>query len=246
VFQQWDLFNATSARKLKCFNWIEHVQLKERDSPMGVPVEPKPKNQQAKRLKRSEIPRKKGILALAAAYSHPMRVRILTAMNSPKRRASPTRLAEEWGDDVSIVAYHFRELVAFGFLEVVEEHRVRGSVEHVHEARTTAVAWDREWSQMPPIFKQHMLALTGRLGFEAMGAAIDAGTFESRDDTVLAQDTMRLDEQGAIEALALLAKTMEVMLKVAERAEARLTESGDDGLLISYMIAGYEGTLRPV
>jgi hypothetical protein len=213
---------------------------------MGVTVEPKPNNQQVRRLKRSEVPRKKGILALAAAYSHPMRVRILTAMNSPRRRASPILLAEEWGEDVSIVAYHFRELVAYDFLEVVEEHKVRGSIEHVHEAKTTALAWDREWSQMPPIFKQHMLALTARLGFEAMGAAIDGGTFESRDDTVLAQDTMRLDEQGAIEALSLLAKTMEAMLKVAERAAARLVESGEEGTLISYMAVGYEGTLRPV
>jgi len=212
---------------------------------MEVSVEPKPKKQ-TKRLKRSELPRKKGILALAAAYSHPMRVRILTAMNSPKRRHSPIQMAEQWGEDVSIVAYHFRELVAFGLLEVVEENRVRGSIEHVHEAKTTALAWEREWKELPPIFKQHMAALTERLGFEALGAAIDAGTFESRDDTVLAQDTMRVDERGAKEALAILAKTVEALMKVSERAAARLDESEDEGLLISYMAVGYEGALRAI
>jgi hypothetical protein len=214
---------------------------------MEVTVEPKPKRQ-AKRSKRSEVPRKKGIVALAAAYSHPMRVRILTAMNSPKRRYSPIQLSEEWGEDVRHVAYHMRELVAYDLLEVVEENKVPGSgvIEHVHEAKATALAWDREWKEMPPVFKQHMLALTGRLGFEAMGAAIDAGTFESRDDTVLAQDTMRVDERGAREAMAILGKTVEALMNVSERAAARLEESEDEGLLISYMAVGYEGALRPI
>jgi hypothetical protein len=192
------------------------------------------------------VPRKEGLLALAAAYSHPMRVRILTAMNSPRRRHSPVQLAEAWGEDVSVVAYHFRELVAFDLLEVVEENKVRGSIEHVHEAKAVALAWEREWRQLPPIFKQHMLALTGRLGFEALGAAIDAGTFEARDDTVLAQDTMRLDERGAREAMAILAKTLEALLKVSERSTERLDKNEEEGLLISYMVVGYEGALRPM
>lgn len=212
---------------------------------MESSVEPKPAKA-TKRRKRSEVPRKQGILALAAAYSHPMRVRILTAMNSPRRRHSPVQLAEAWGEDVSVVAYHFRELVAYDLLEVVEEIKVRGSVEHVHEAKTVALAWEREWKEIPPIFKQHMLALTERLGFEAMGAAIDAGTFESRDDAVLAQDTMRVDERGAQEAMAIVDKTVEALLKVSERSAKRLEKSGDEGVLISYMVAGYEGSLRPI
>jgi Helix-turn-helix domain len=212
---------------------------------MGMPVGAE-RGEQRKRPKRSEVPRKKGILALAAAYSHPMRIRILTAMNSPRRRHSPVQLAEAWGEDVGVVAYHFRELVAYEFLEVVEENKRRGSIEHVHEAKANALAWEREWKSLPPIFKQQMLALTNRLGIEAIGAAIDGGTFESRDDTVMAQDTMRVDEQGAIEALAILAKALELLLKVSEAAGARIAESGEEGVLISYMLVGYEGTLRSV
>jgi predicted ArsR family transcriptional regulator len=213
---------------------------------MGVAVEAKRAKQTRPGTKRSELPRPKGLQALAFAYSHPLRVRILAAMNSPKRRASPVRLAEEWGEDLSKVAYHFRELEAYDLVEVVEEHKRRGSTEHVYEPKATALAWDREWHQMPPVFKQSLLALTGRLGFEAMGASIDSGAFESREDTVLAQDTMRVDERGAKEALALLEKTVELLMKIATLAEDRLEESGEEGLLISYMAVGYEGSLRPV
>jgi hypothetical protein len=212
---------------------------------MGKPVGAK-RGKAQKRPKRSEMPRKKGILALAAAYSHPMRIRILAAMNSPRGRHSPARLAEAWGEEVGVVAYHFRELVAYELLEVVEEKKRRGSIEHLHEAKRNALAWEREWKSLPPVFKQHMLALTNRLGVEAVAAAIDDGTFESRDDTVMAQDTMRVDERGATEALAILAKALEALLKVSETAGARLAESGEEGLLISYLTVGYEGTLRPV
>ncbi len=213
---------------------------------MGVTVEADRVKRTRSKTKRSEMPRPTGLLALAAAYSHPTRVRILTAMNSPRRRAAPIDLAKEWGMDVTNVAYHFRELEAYDFLVMVEENKRRGSVEHVYEPNANALAWDREWKQMPPVLKQNMLALTERLGFEAMGAAIDAGTFESRDDTVLAQDTMRLDAQGATEALALMSKTLELMLRVEERARERLAASRDEGVLISYLLAGYEGSLRPV
>lgn len=197
-----------------------------------------------KGLKRSEMPRPKGVLALAAAYSHPTRVRILTTMSPTDRRCSPTELAEEWGEDTRNVAYHFRELVAFGLLEVVETRPKRGSVEHIHATTKRAVAWQSEWEKLPPVFKQHMSALPLRLGVEAVGAAIDAGTFESRDDVVIAQDTMRLDEESAEEALAVLAEALDRLVAIGDAARLKLEESGDEGVLISYFTVGFEGSIK--
>jgi pimeloyl-ACP methyl ester carboxylesterase len=217
---------------------------------MGVPAvkERKKRNGNVKQSElkptRNKRPRAGGLLALAAAYSHPTRVRILAAMNSPKRRSSPHRLADETGEDVKRVAYYFRELADLGFLELVDVDPVRGSVEHFYEPKTTALAWAREWSQMPPVFKQHMLALTERLAVEALGAAIDAGTFEAREDTVLAQDRMRLDQESANKAWALMAHTVEELMKLGDSAGGRLRETGVEGVLISYMAASYGGALR--
>lgn len=197
-----------------------------------------------KGLKRSEMPRPKGVLALAAAYSHPMRVRILTAMSPTDRRCSPTELAEEWGEDTRNVAYHFRELVAYGLLEVIETRPKRGSVEHIHATTKRAVAWATEWEKLPPVFKQHLSALPLRLGVEAVGAAIDAGTFESREDIVIAQDTMRLDEDSAEEALTVLKEALDKLVEIGEAARSKLEESGDDGVLISYFTVGFEGSIE--
>ncbi|HEY2054656.1 MAG TPA: helix-turn-helix domain-containing protein [Solirubrobacterales bacterium] len=194
--------------------------------------------------KRSEQPRPKGVLALAAAYSHPTRVRILNVMSATNRRCSPTVLAEEWGEDVRNVAYHFRELVAFGLLEIVEKKPKRGSVENIHETTKRAVAWADEWGKLPPIFKQHLSALPLRLGVESVGAAIDAGTFESRDDVVIAQDTMRLDEASADEVLSVLKETLDRLMAIGNTARTRLAETGEEGVLISYLMVGFEGSIE--
>ena len=198
------------------------------------------------RQKRSEQPRPTGIRALAAALSHPMRVRIIAATNSPKRRYSPNVFAEEINEEVGRVAYHFRELKALGFLEVVEEHRRRGSIEHVYGPTLRAAAWEREWAQLPPAVKQHLAALSLRLGVEAVGASIDDGRFEARDDAVIAQDTLRVDARGATEALAVLVEAVDRLIKIGEESEARLEESGEAETLISYLTAGFEGALRPI
>jgi AraC-like DNA-binding protein len=211
---------------------------------MGVTVASEPRK--PKRPNRSEVERPTGLLALSAAYGHPMRIRILAAMNSPRRQYSPIQLAEAWGLGIGTVSYHFRELVNLGFLEIVDERKIRGAVEHVHQAKANALAWEKEWEDLPQFVRQHMLALTNRLGIEAIGAAIDNGTFESRDDTVMAQDTMRVDERGATEVLVILAKALELCMKAGDQAAERLAESGEDGVLISYMTVGYEGALRPL
>jgi predicted ArsR family transcriptional regulator len=190
------------------------------------------------------MPRPKGVLALAAAYSHPMRVKILAAMSPMDRRCSPSELAEEWDEDSRNVAYHFRELVAFGLLEVVEERKKRGAIEHIHATTKRAVAWATEWEILPPVFKQHLAALVIRLGVESVGAAIDAGTFEAREDVIVAQDTMRLDEESAKEALAVMAETLDRLVAIGDAARLKLEESGDDGVLISYFTVGFEGTIE--
>jgi predicted ArsR family transcriptional regulator len=189
-------------------------------------------------------PRPKGVLALAAAYSHPMRVRILSVMSPADRHCSPTELAEEWDEDNRNVAYHFRELVAFGLLEIVEERKKRGSVEHIHATTKRAVAWATEWEMLPPVFKQHLSALVLRLGVEAVGAAIDEGTFESRQDVIIAQDTMRLDEENAKAALAVLAEALDRLVAIGDDARSKLAESGEEGTLISYFTVGFEGSMK--
>jgi hypothetical protein len=194
-----------------------------------------------------------GFDALSAALSHPLRKRILWAMKSPDRVYSPTEFVRAINEespepiDVKRVAYHFRELRDLGFIEEVEVKPVHGSVEHFYEPVKEFGAWEDEWVRMPDSVKQALASTVLVTGVEATGAAIDSGAFNERDDSVLAQDTFWTDERGAEQALAVLTRAMEDVMQIARESAVRLEEDGeDDRRLLTFMIAGFEGALRPV
>jgi predicted ArsR family transcriptional regulator len=187
-----------------------------------------------------------GTMAMAVAMSHPLRVRILYGMHSPERRRSATDIAEETGIDVKRISYHMRELATMGFIEQVDERPVRGSLEKIFAPIKRLEAWDLEYSSMPSTLKQILSASVLKLAVYALGAAIDDGTFDTRDDAMIGQDTILTDERGATEAMQILDQAVKSLLEIQADAKARLAETGEEGLLISYLIAGYEGSLRPV
>jgi hypothetical protein len=185
------------------------------------------------------------LVGLAMAISHPLRLRIITAMNAPKRTASPKELAEEFDLDVKRVAYHVRELTALGYLELIDTEPRRGSIGHIYRAVRGLEAWRDEWSELSPAFRQRVAASALGLGVEAIGASIDSGKFGSREDSVLVQDTFRTDERGADEASKVLVKAVEDLMKISADANARLAEQGEEGFLLSYLLSSFEGALRP-
>jgi hypothetical protein len=124
---------------------------------------------------------------------------------------------------------------------------VRGSVEHFFAPTQRLEAWDVEWQALPAALKRTLAASALKTAVESIGAAIDSGSFEARDDSVLGQDTFWTDERGADEALAVLANALDRLLAVKEEAKARLAETDvEEGFLFSYVLSGFEGAQRPV
>ena len=67
------------------------------------------------------------------AMSHPLRVRILAILQ--ERTASPVELAQVLEGTLGTVSYHVRTLHQLGLIELVDETRVRGAVEHHYKAK---------------------------------------------------------------------------------------------------------------
>jgi DNA-binding transcriptional ArsR family regulator len=63
---------------------------------------------------------------------HPQRDQILDAMRSYGRPISPTQLARITENTIGSTAYHVRTLVQAGVIELADEGRVRGAVEHFY------------------------------------------------------------------------------------------------------------------
>ena len=68
----------------------------------------------------------------ATLRPHPARDQIIDVMRSYGRPISPTRLAKVTGATLGSVAYHVRTLVGAGVVELADEGRVRGAVEHFY------------------------------------------------------------------------------------------------------------------
>ena len=86
------------------------------------------------------------------AMSHPLRVRILAMLD--ERKASPNQLAGWLGASLGTVAYHVRTLEQLGLIELVDETRVRGAVEHHYRAKARPNVTVEGWAKAPPIAKQ--------------------------------------------------------------------------------------------
>ena len=70
---------------------------------------------------------------LARANTHPLRVSILEVLGlDGGRTLSPKDLSLELQAPLSTVNYHVTELRDTGLLEIVEEHQVRGAIEHFY------------------------------------------------------------------------------------------------------------------
>jgi hypothetical protein len=63
---------------------------------------------------------------------HPTRDQIVDAMRSFGEPISPTRLADVTGHTLGSVAYHVRTLLAAGVVQLADERRVRGAIEHLY------------------------------------------------------------------------------------------------------------------
>ena len=79
------------------------------------------------------------------AMSHPLRVRILAILM--ERKASPVELAQVLEGTLGTVSYHVRTLHQLGLIELVDETRVRGAVEHHYKAKARPSSATRRGSR---------------------------------------------------------------------------------------------------
>lgn len=175
---------------------------------------------------------------LAKTLSHPMRWKILMRMNTPCRRMSPKEFSEETGETLSSVAYHFRGLKNGGLIRLVETEPRRGATEHFYEPEKRALAWTEEWRALPSVVKEKLSATVLGGFVEAIGRAIDAGTFAKRDHTHLSWGTVRIDLRGLEDLGELLTETMEGVMAIEAAAAKRLDENR--GVLVTYGLASFE------
>jgi hypothetical protein len=188
--------------------------------------------------------------ALSHPISHPVRVRILEVVNerdmSPSdfvsARLVPAEIAKgrTIQNQLSMVAYHFRGLLKAGCVEVAGERQVRGATEHTYRGRAIAYFTDAQWAELP-IGSRVAISRTMYQGMVArFESAMLAGTFDSREDRMLAWTPLVLDDRGWSELHTSLEACFGEVEQIKVDARRRLDESGDPPIAATFTIGGFE------
>ncbi|HEU5105905.1 MAG TPA: hypothetical protein VFU11_08685 [Solirubrobacterales bacterium] len=209
------------------------------DADFREPHPLRPTNDRLRERRRAARKGKPEREVMAKIMRHPTRVRILMAMNTPRRRMSPTTFAREAGVPVHHAAYHFGELEDTGCIVLVGTIQRRGVTEHVYEPKRTAIQWTDDWRLLGPAVKQTVLASVMRGGVEAIGAAVEAGTFEGRRGSHASLGTFRLDTPGWMEVAEIYDRTLVRLLRLDDEATSRIA-AGASFFTASYFMASFE------
>ena len=117
---------------------------------------------------------------------------------------------------------------------------VRGSVEHIYRRIKRVIFSDRDWLIMPDEARQIVASTILRDLIGRVTQALQAGTFTVRDDVHITWRPVTLDEQGWSEVVTILAEAFERISTAEVGAIERMRKSGDDGLVATVGLLGFE------
>lgn len=182
------------------------------------------------------------MIRLARVFSNEVSLRIITELSL--RQMSPSQFVDEFGGgELSEVSRRFRVLVEQGWLIKVEEKtggRRRGGVERFYRATRSAIFDARNWSKVPNrVRTTYSWRIFEQLA-EQVREAMDAGTFDSREDRHHTWTPFVLDQVGWSQVIAAVDAVFYAVLEEQRRAKQRLDRSGESPLIATMYLAAFE------
>lgn len=164
---------------------------------------------------------------LMKALTDPRRVKVLSILN--ERVASPKELAEEFGETLSGVAYHFKVLRNFGLIELERTEPRRGAVEHYYRATHRALVPDDAWRALSAKAKRGIADDIMENIIGDVAGSVEEGVFGNREGVHISWTPLILDDEGWDALSALLEETLNRTFDLQAEATERLSSKGDDG-----------------
>lgn len=169
---------------------------------------------------------------LASAMSHPTRLGAMRIL--VERVATPGEIASALEEPINNVAYHIRVLKRLECIELVGTKQAHGGrvAEHFYKASQRPY-WDSEaWEQLD---EHQKLGVTGAIMnqiSEDIAKAMSHGTFNEFDDNHISRSPMIVDKDGWKEVVSLLDQTIDELLEIQARVNAR---QADEKLLHTHI-----------
>ena len=164
---------------------------------------------------------------VAHAVGHPVRIDALSLFHEGPR--SPKEIADEMGVPVGTVAFHVKELLNTGCIELIRTEPRRGAVEHYYRATRLPVLTDEEWRALDDADARQEIAGLAFRAIVAEGlASLRAGKMDD-DDLHLSWEVVSLDAQGRRELADCQLESLKRTEDIRAASEARLRKSGGEG-----------------
>jgi DNA-binding transcriptional ArsR family regulator len=180
-------------------------------------------------------------LRMAKVLADPLRVKIL--LETHARSLSPKQFLEEFGGgSLPRVSRHFDVLVEYGWLELVETKSGgsrRGAVEHFYRA-TRPTLFDSSWPSLPDSMRDRFNLHIFETFAAEVRAAMDAGTFDARDDRHLSWTPVLLDRSGWDNVVSRVDEVFHFLFEEQTRAKERMDESGEEPISTTVGLAVFE------
>jgi DNA-binding transcriptional ArsR family regulator len=176
---------------------------------------------------------------LARAYAHPLRIQILGLLDN--RTASPREIAAELGTPLSNTAYHVRQLVTLGLVELVSRTARRGAIEHHYTARVRPTITDQGWAELPGIIKRAIVGGLLQQSISHVLIAAEEGGFD-REDAHHSRTAGPLDAKGWKAVARELANSLKRIEQAFEESRVRLAEDPEaEGVEATVVLMQCEG-----
>jgi DNA-binding transcriptional ArsR family regulator len=175
---------------------------------------------------------------LAQVVAHPLRVQILSILI--ERAASPKELAAELGAPVANLSYHVRELQSAGLIELVDEKKRRGTVEHFYRGIIRPLMNDAEWWELSAEDRTRLSAGLIQLLLADASQALVSGSLIARRNSHLSRVPLSVDEEGWEELVEIQGRALKDILEVQTTSAKRLAEGDAEGTPIIAALACFE------
>jgi DNA-binding transcriptional ArsR family regulator len=168
----------------------------------------------------------------------PLRVQIVSL--ATQRPIAPSDFARDVGIPLNVASYHFRVLRKHGFLEIVEEVKVRGSTKHLHVATKRAFLSDADWGALEESLRPGVAGQALQDFNVRVAQAMETGAFYARKDVRLYWITIDFDEISWPEFVKLMVWTcQEVDVLNDDTVKRRANGESHESFPATFAIAGF-------
>ncbi|HEX6781995.1 MAG TPA: hypothetical protein VF125_08185 [Solirubrobacterales bacterium] len=169
---------------------------------------------------------------------HPLRVRILAACT--ERETTVREFAEREGVRRRRAGRHFRILRREGYVEIKRTDRVHGLVRHFYVATKTGFITDAEFAEFAEEEQNRVSVAVVKTFHGRCLSALEAETFDSRDDSHFTWVPRVYDEEGFRAQMKELDRSYKRSKEIEDESLERLKKSGREGIPTTIAFAGFE------